>query len=367
MTVDSNTPLDSSSPGICVIMAGGRGTRFWPLSRTDRPKQLQALSSGRSLLRDTFTRVEALVGADRILVVTSGSLAEATRAELPELPAQNVICEPVGRNTAPCAVLGVGVAGRIDPKAPVALLPADHFIPDDGKFREQLQKAFDLANARETVLTVGIRPSHPETGYGYIRTDGQPDPAGALTGLEFVEKPDLVRAEEYVRSGRYFWNSGIFVWNPGYFSNMTEQHIPEVCHLMEEPVKYFGTEAFDQALETAYRNCPAESVDVAVMEKLPGFQLLEAAFRWSDLGSWDSWGELAPELPGNNRGLGDLLALESQGNIVRSEGRLVALLGVDDLIVVDTPDVILVTRKDQAQRIKEIIEVLEKDGRDELL
>jgi len=194
MTVDSTNPSGSGSRGICVIMAGGRGTRFWPLSRTSRPKQLQALSSGVSLLRDTFNRLEPLVGADHILIVTSGSLAEPTRADLPELPPENVICEPVGRNTAPCAVLGMGVAHRIDPTAPVALLPADHFIPDDEEFRDQLQTAFDLASVNRTVVTIGIRPTHPETGYGYIRTEGPGGDAGEFQGLEFVEKPDAQRA-----------------------------------------------------------------------------------------------------------------------------------------------------------------------------
>lgn len=367
MTVDSTNPSGSSSRGICVIMAGGRGTRFWPLSRTSRPKQLQALSSGVSLLRDTFNRLEPLVGADRILVVTSGSLAEPTRADLPELPPENVICEPVGRNTAPCAVLGMGIARRIDPAAPVALLPADHFIPDDNLFRTQLQEAFDLAAARETVVTIGIRPTHPETGYGYIRTEGGASAAGGLEGLEFVEKPDSIRAEEYVRSGKYFWNSGIFIWNPNSFAAMARQHVPVTAQLMDSPAEEFGTEGFVPALDKAYSDCPSESVDVAIMEKLPGFTVLEATFRWSDLGSWDAWGELADELAGGNRGLADLMSIDSSGNIIRSDGRLVVLLGVDDLIVVDTPDALLVTRKVHAQRIKEIITRLENDGRDDLL
>jgi len=261
----------------------------------------------------------------------------------------------------------MGVASRIDPAAPVALLPADHFIPDDGDFRDQLQIAFDLAATRETVVTIGIRPTHPETGYGYIRTEGEPHAAGYLEGREFVEKPDSVKAEEYVRSGKYYWNSGIFIWNPRWFSTMASEHVPEVTQLMGSPIKEFGTDGFVSALDSAYAACPSESVDVAIMEKLPGFSVLKASFRWSDLGSWDAWGELAQSLPGGNKGLADLLSIDSTGNIVRSDGRLVALLGVDDLIVVDTPDALLVTRKIHAQRIKEIINRLENDGRDDLL
>ncbi len=366
-----STLRNSSSPadrrGICVIMAGGRGTRFWPLSRTDSPKQLLALASGRSLLRDTFDRVAPLVGADRILVVTSGNLAAATEAALPDLPSGNVITEPWGRNTAPCAVLGMGLAGRIDPDAPVALLPADHFIPDDEAFRAQLTEAFSVAADNETVVTLGITPDKPETGYGYIEISPATDPSGPADGLAFHEKPDAVTAEAYVRSGRHFWNSGIFIWNPRRFSAAAAAHLPEVADLMKPAVDSHGTDAFVPALEDGYRNCPSESIDVAVMEKLTDFLVLPAAFRWSDLGSWDAWGDLAPTLPDDNRGRGDLVALDSSGNILYAPDRLVALLGVRDLVVVDTPDALLVCHKSQAQKIKEIIVRLEEKGRSDLL
>lgn len=350
-------------------MAGGRGTRFWPLSRRDRPKQLLALASGSSLLRDTFDRVEPLVGADRILVVTSGSLCEATRNELPELSPGNVITEPVGRNTAPCAVLGMGLAGRIDPHAPVALLPADHFIPDDDIFRTQMAEAFSLAAAKETVVTLGIPPTRPETGYGYLETadDGPVDGGTPVMGLAFHEKPDPATAESYVRSSRHFWNAGIFIWNPVFFARAATAHLKPVVDLMADPVKSFGTEGFDPALENAYRDCPADSIDFAVMEKLDDFLVLPAAFRWSDLGSWDAWGELAPALPNDNRGRADILAIDSTGNIVLSGDRLVALVGVRDLIVVETPDATLVCAQKDAQKIKEIIARLEAEGRSDLL
>jgi len=348
-------------------MAGGRGTRFWPLSRPDRPKQLLALASGKSLLRDTFERVEPLVGTDRILVVTSGSLADATRIELPELPSDHIITEPQGRNTAPCSVLGMGLAGRLDPAAPVALLPADHFIPDDDAFRTQLSDAFALAAVTETVVTLGIPPTRPETGYGYLETTGQEDSQAPNRGLAFHEKPDPATAEKYVRSGKHFWNSGIFIWNPARFAAAATMYLPDLVGLMTLPVQTFGTEAFLPALEDAYRDCPADSIDFAIMEKLTDFLVLPAAFRWSDLGSWDAWGELAPVLPGDNRGRGDLLAIESRDNILLAANRLVALVGVRDLIVVDTPDALLICSKAEAQKIKEIISQLEDLGRSDLL
>ncbi len=369
MTVtSSDLSRNQSSRGICVIMAGGRGTRFWPLSRTHMPKQLLPLGGSKSLLRETYERVEPLVGADRILVITSGSLAAPTRDQLPELPQQNIITEPVGRNTAPCAVLGMAIASRIDPEAPVALLPADHFIPDQKIFRQQLAEAFTLVARQETVVTFGIRPNRPETGYGYIETEDKAHDEGFRHGLRFVEKPDVQTATEYMTSGRFFWNSGIFIWNPAFFAATSEKYVPLINDLMDPVAHSFGTDAFTLALEKAYGACPADSIDYAVMEKLPGFTLTEARYTWSDLGSWDSWGELAPEMGNGNRGKGQVVALDSSDNIIMgAEGRTIAMVGVQDLIVVDTPDALLVCRKADAQRIKEVISLLEKDGRDNLL
>ncbi len=364
----SVTPKTCSAAdgGICVIMAGGRGTRFWPLSRTARPKQLLPLASGHSLLRDTFERVAPLVGPDRVLIVTSGDLAAAIRAELPEVPGDHVITEPVGRNTAPCAVLGMGLARRLDPMAPVALLPADHYIPDGDVFRRQLASAFALVRSEPAVATFGVRPSHPHTGYGYLEVDSGAT-GDVLSGLAFVEKPDLLTATGYVQGGRHFWNSGIFVWNAAWFGAMADRYLADVRQLMAVPIETFGTGAFATALADAYGVCPAASIDQAIMEKLPGFTVIPAAFGWSDLGDWEAWGELAGELPGGNRGQADLLTLGGRGNIVRGDRRLVVLVGVDDLVVVDTPDALLICRRDQTQRLRDVIEQLEKEGRRDLL
>ena len=349
-------------------MAGGRGTRFWPLSRKSNPKQFLALSGDRSLLRESYDRIEPLVGPDRILVITSSDLVDTARQELPGLSAEHVIGEPVGCNTAPCAALGGGLAERIAPGEPVAFLPADHLIPDEIAFRKQLAECLQHAASLETVVTLGIRPTRPETGYGYIATGPDPGSDGGIhPGLAFVEKPDLPTAEKYLQSGKHLWNSGIFIWNTNYFQAMFQRFIPDVVLRMEKPIREFGTSGFDAALDDAYRGCPVGSLDFAVMEKLPAFSVLPARFGWSDLGSWDVWGELAPSLTGTNRGNSDLLAVDSQDNVVFTEGKLVALLGVDDLIVVDTPDALLVCRKDQAQRIKEVTRKIENCGRTELL
>lgn len=355
--------------GFCVIMAGGRGTRFWPLSRRLRPKQLLPLGSERSLLRDTFDRIEPLVGADRVLVVTSADQAEMTAADLPELPREHIIAEPTGRNTAPCSVLGVGVAERIAGPGPVALLPADHWIPDPEDFRRQLAAAF--AHAAETGLpvTFGVPPTAPATGYGYLETgaadDGDPDLI--VPGVRFVEKPDLQRAREYLESGRFLWNSGIFVWRSDVFAAAAAEHVPEVAAVLAAPVSAHGGSGFEAALESAYAGCPSVSIDVGIMEKLAGFAVMRAGFRWSDLGSWDAWADVAADLGAGNRGRADLIGIDSAGNVVHAPGKTVALLGVDDLVVVDTEDALLVCRKQDAQRVREITAAVEERGRRDLL
>jgi mannose-1-phosphate guanylyltransferase len=352
--------------GTCVIMAGGRGTRFWPVSRTALPKQLLPLAGDTSLLRQTCDRVLPLVGADRLLVITSGDLAAACRRELPELSPDRVVAEPVGRNTAPCAVLGVGLARRIAGDGAVALLPADHHIPDGEVFREQLGRAFGHAATTDAAVTFGIPPTRAETGYGYLQI-GEESAGEFLPGVAFVEKPDRQRAEEYLRGGRHLWNSGIFVWNAAAFADAAVRFVPGIADRLAPAIAAYETPAFADRLAAAYADCPSESVDCAIMEHLERFTVLRAGFRWSDLGGWEAWGELAATLPDGNRGRGDLIAVASGGNVIHAPDQLVALVGVEDLIVVATPDALLICRRDEAARIREIVSRLEDDGRDALL
>jgi len=355
--------------GCCVIMAGGRGTRFWPLSRARRPKQLLSLASSQSLLQETYARVAALVGPGRVLVITNQDLVEATAEQLPELPRTHIIGEPVGRNTAPCAALGVGIAQRLAPGEPVALLPADHAIPDGEVFAGQLAQAFRQADAGVGVVTFGIPPTRPETGYGYLEVGAAVDgaPADIVPGVAFVEKPDQSRAELYLQGGRHLWNSGIFVWSAPAFAEAAAAHMPEIVGCLQPAVDAHGTADFPAALEAAYDTCPAESIDYAVMEKLPAFEVVRARYGWSDLGSWSAWGDLAPELEEGQRGLGEVISLNSHGNVVHVPGKLVALVGVDDLVVVDTGDALLICPRDDDQRVKDITVRLNEEGRTDLL
>ncbi len=362
------TESDTGAPGrgFCVVMAGGRGTRFWPLSRAARPKQLLPLAGGRTLLRETCARLFPLVGPERILVVTNAAQAAASAAELPELPAAHIVAEPVGRNTAACAALGVLLAERIAGPGPVALLPADHFIPDGDLLRAQLAAAFAHATATGAAVTFGIPPTRPETGFGYIET-GAGSGEGPLPGVRFVEKPDAATAAAWLAGGRHLWNSGIFAWESGAFVRALDAHLPGLTARLAPAVAAHGSARFAAALAAAYADCPSVSVDVGVMEKLPSFAVFRAAFRWSDLGSWTAWGELAPGLPGGNRGEAEVYAVGASGNIVHAPGRTVALVGVEGLVVVETPDALLVCRAADAQRLKEVIALLESGGREDLL
>ncbi len=362
----------SPHAGFCVIMAGGRGTRFWPLSRRQHPKQLLALGSSLSLLRETCERVLPLTGPERLLVVTGADLAAAVRRELPELPNPHVVGEPVGRNTAPCAALGIALAEHLAGPGPVALLPADHHIPDAEIFRRQLRAAFAHAAGIGEPVTFGVPPDRPETGYGYIETaaaesSGAGSGGAPLRGVRFVEKPDGPTAAAYLAGGRHLWNSGIFVWDSRAFAAALQAHLPAVAGALEPALAAFGSEGFATSLDAAYGRCPAVSLDVGIMEKLPGFAVFRADFRWSDIGSWDAWAQLAPRLEGENRGRADLLAVDSRGNAVHAVDKLVALVGVEDLVVVDTPDALLVCRKQDAQRIREVTDRLAVRERKDLI
>lgn len=365
---------DRNRQGFCVIMAGGKGTRFWPLSRSRQPKQLLALSSGRTLLRETCQRLLPLVGPERVLIVTNADLAAATARELPELPSANIIAEPVGRNTAPCAALGIGIAERLGGPGPVALLPADHWIPDVDIFRQQLQAAFEHAAATGEAVTFGIPATRAETGYGYLETAGAAESAEAspvgdepLRGLRFVEKPDPETAASYLATGRHYWNSGIFVWESRAFASALAEHLPDVSGLLAGPLAAFGSPDFSDTLAAAYQRCESLSIDKGVMEKLTAFAVYEAAFRWSDLGSWDAWGTLASRLDAGNRGRTELFAIESRDNVVYAPEKAVALIGVAGLIVVDTSDAILICRGDSAQKIRKLTALLAEHDRQDLL
>jgi len=341
-----------------VIMAGGFGTRFWPLSRAIRPKQLLPLGGGDvSLLRATRDRISSLISAERTLVVTSEALAPAIRAELPELPPENVLAEPIGRNTAPCVGWAASVVARTDPEAVMAVLPADHHIADDAGYLRVMSRAIEAARGGDMV-TIGIRPTRPETGYGYVELGEELAP-GVNRARRFVEKPDELRARQFLAAGRFLWNSGMFFFRADELLSSVRQHLPGLGDALKQfdEAARAGTE--HELVQRTYSGLPDISIDHGVMEKAARVAVVPGDFGWSDVGSWTSAWELAPHDEQENALFGEVVALDTRGSYVRaSAGKVVAVLGLEDIVVVDTEDALLVMPRSRAQDVRAIVNEL---------
>jgi mannose-1-phosphate guanylyltransferase/mannose-6-phosphate isomerase len=350
-----------------LILAGGSGTRFWPLSRKSRPKQLLALEGERTLLRDTVERLQPLVPPEAVWICTTRALAGAVRRELPEVPPEQVLLEPEGRNTAPAIGWSVRSMPEEARRGVVAVLPADHRVGDPAAFREALGRAARAVEAEDRIMTLGVTPRWPETGYGYLELAPETGPDGLRRVRRFVEKPTLENAERFVRSGQYLWNAGIFVFRGTTFLDVLARLQPELARGLEEIA------AAPERVGDLYPRLPAESVDYAVMEKLDEISTLPLDCGWSDLGSWSALDEVLPhDAAGNsgNTGRGDALAVDARGNLLFSDSGqtgLIAVLGVRDLVVVRTGDAVLVMPKERAQEVRKIVAELAARGREDLL
>lgn len=355
-----------------VIMAGGAGTRFWPASRLLRPKQLLPLAGGseETLLASTVRRLAPLVPAERIVVVTGEHLKEGTANTVPGVPRAQILCEPAPRNTAPCIAWATAVIERLDPDALVAVLPSDHYIADEDEFRRVLERALASA-ATGRVTTVGIVPTRPETGYGYIEVGD--DIAGvpsAKSVARFVEKPDRARAEQFLAGKKHLWNAGMFFFRAKDMKSLVAQHLPELAKGIAQIDEASGSDNATSVLKSVFPTLPSISIDHGVMEKAAGLAVVPGAFGWNDVGSWQSAWELGnPDSAGNSLGAG-AIAIDSKNNLVRTLGnakKVVALVGVNDLVVVETEDAILVIPRDRAQDVRLIVEALKSSGRTDLL
>ncbi len=346
-----------------VIMAGGSGTRFWPASRRLRPKQLLALTPGdeRSLLRATVERIAPLVPAERVLVVTSAELAEETAAELPELPRNNILAEPLGRNTAPCIGWAAAVVRRRDPHAALMVLPADHHIGDEEGFRAVLRRGIRAAE-EGAIVTVGIEPTRAETGYGYLEK-GAPVRDGVHLARRFVEKPNRRRAEQFLASGQFLWNSGMFFFRASVILEAIARHLPSLSEGIARLDLAATREREDEELARTYPGLPHVSIDHGIMEKVEEVWVVPGNFGWSDLGSWTTAWELADRDADDNAITAETLVEDAHGNYVSAPpGKLVALVGVDDLVVVDTDDALLVVPRSRAQDVRAIVAQLRDRG-----
>ncbi len=349
-----------------VIMAGGSGTRFWPLSRSAWPKQFLALadagsgSAGESLLQQTVRRLQGVVAPDHVLVVTSHRHAQATREQLPELPPGNVLGEPEGRNTAPCIAWAAAHVAARAPKGVMAVLPADPHIADPVAYRAVLGRA--IAAAREGgLVTIGVTPTRPETGYGYIEVGEALGAGGVKRVKRFVEKPDLYRAQQFVADGNFLWNSGMFFFRADIVLGELERQLPDLHEFARACQKQLaqGGGADEELVHSRYATLTSISIDHGVMEKAQDLRVVPGTFGWYDIGSWTTAYELAHKDAEKNAVQGEASLVDSQGCYVRGEaGKLIALIGVRDMVVVDTEDALLIMPRERAQDVRRVVEAL---------
>jgi len=357
-----------------IIMAGGKGERFWPLSREKMPKQLLPLLGKQSFLQEAVARVLPLVPAKNIFVITNESQLAEVRKQLPKIPKANLIAEPMGRDTCAAVTLGAALVGARSTTGVMAVLPADHVIPDAKKFQQILNDAFDLAARGQAIVTIGIKPSEPATGYGYIRIGNElPAPDGVkrykttfFKAEQFVEKPDFQRALDYVNSGQYRWNAGMFVWSFITVTNGLEKHQPEMFAACQRWFKVAGKPAkLEKILAKDYPNIKKISVDYALMEHAQNVICADGDFGWDDLGAWPALARhLKPDAEGNCA-VGDFIHVDAARNIIfdaRTKNRTpIAVVGLRDSILVQTDDAVLLAHKSQAQKVKELVKRMGED------
>jgi mannose-1-phosphate guanylyltransferase len=351
-----------------VILAGGRGTRFWPMSRKRRAKQLLPLNSDKSMIQETFERLLANAKPKNFWVITNDDLRGPILGQLKKLNKKQVLAEPVGRNTAPAIGLAAFLLLRQDPKAVLGLFPSDHVVSDEKKFSGDLKRAVNIAAAGENIVVIGIRPTRAETGYGYVEA-GEKAKNGALQVRRFREKPDADTAEKFVKAGNYFWNGGIFIWSAQTLVNALNEHLPKTAALLHEIAASYGTRKFDKTLARLYPQCENISVDYAIAEPRSakgegrsGIYCIPAGFDWNDLGSWTALFEHRQgrqDAAGNVVSAKNKVMLNAGGNFIVSN-KFVAAVGVKDLIVVETDDALLITTKQNSQDVGKVVKYLDE-------
>src|SRR3569833_82911 len=363
-----------------VILAGGSGTRCWPRSRRARAKQVLALDGERSMIQQTVERLKPLASHEKTWVITNEFLAHEIADQLKAVPRQQIIEAPVARNTAPACGLAAFLIERENPDAVLGIFPSDHVIADEPRFLKALQRGIGLAAAGDNIVVLGIEPTRPETGYGYIETGEDSEAKGALRVRRFTEKPNLHRAQEFVAAGNYYWNSGMFLWSAKTLANAVREHLPETAPLLEKIAKAYGTPQFEDVFRELYPACENISVDYAVLEPRSAkgehashLYCVPAEFAWNDLGSWASLYEYQMETRLRGDGDGNVaetdghLTIEAGNNYIYSPKKFVALVGVENLVIVDTEDALLIAHRDHSQDVGKVVKELGLSGRDELI
>lgn len=354
-----------------VIMAGGGGTRFWPLSRISTPKQFLNITGDDSMINDTIKRIKGIIPLDKIIIVTNKS-QQKTLAKIigDDIPQENILVEPIGRNTAACIAYAALEIKKRCSDAIMGVFPSDHYIKDVDEFQEVLKSACSIAQNTDKLITIGIKPTFPSTGYGYIKYENgkiQAKEKSAFNVLDFVEKPNSLKAKAYLKSGNYLWNSGMFIWKTSVILKNFERFLPRLYGKIIKLEPYIDTEQEEEMVEKIYPTLPSISIDYGIMERANDVVVIPGDFGWSDVGSWDSLGSLFPTDENGNIVKGDLVDIDTHNSIVYSNGRLVATVGLEDMIVVETCDALLVCPKNKAQDVKKVVEKLKEIGREELL
>jgi mannose-1-phosphate guanylyltransferase len=363
-----------------IILAGGSGTRFWPRSRRARAKQVLALDGERSMIQQTVERLKPLAGLDKTWVITNEHLAQEIAEQLKSVPKGQIVQEPVARNTAPACGLAAFLIEKQNPDAVLGIFPSDHVIGDEPRFLKALQKGIQVAAAGDNMVVLGIEPTRAETGYGYIETGDYTRDDAALHVRRFIEKPNQNRAEDFVAAGNYYWNSGMFLWSARTLANAVREHLPETAPLLEAIANASGTPDFEEVFRALYPKCENISVDYAVLEPrsakgehLSHLYCLPAEFSWNDLGSWASLYEYQLDTRLRGDGEGNVaesdghLTIEAGNNYIYSPKKFVALVGVENLVIVDTEDALLIAHRDHSQDVGKIVKELSITGRNELI
>jgi mannose-1-phosphate guanylyltransferase len=353
-----------------AIMAGGIGSRFWPMSRTDYPKQfLDILNTGRTLIQSTYDRFLKFIPAENIYIVTSAQYREIVIKQLPDLPEANVLCEPSRKNTAPCVAYISYKLLELNPNANLICAPADHLITDTDAFINICQEALHFTSHIKALVTLGVKPTNPNTGYGYIQYESFAVSDNVFKVKTFTEKPDLELAKTFVASGDFLWNAGIFVWEVKNIVRAFEKHLPEMHEVFDAEKASFNTADENAAIERIYPQCVNISIDYGVMEKANNVYVIPSSFGWSDLGTWASAYEIfEKDYLENAVGGNHVIVIDATRNMVHADNKkLVLLQGLDDFIIVDTKDVLLICKKDKEQDIKSYVAEVKRNKGDKYL